>query len=359
MAGFWERRRVRKTGENWLRHARLCRRMREDIAPADEVAAVRAGERELQAAIKSGDVERIERACGACEAAVTKVAPPQPHPGLRENLEVLVVAVAVAMAFRTYFLQPFKIPTGSMQPTLYGIHYSPQAERTVFDRPPLQYLKWVVYGAWYEERVAQASGRVRGPLREQGGLLLYDIGGVPHEIPREATVRFKPGDEVVVGQLLATDNRISGDHLFVNRVKWNVMAPARGEVMVFRTQGIPRLDQNTHYIKRLVGLPHETVSIEEPYLVIDGKRMETPATIRRIEERQPGYAGYLSAGIGADYLSTPGQVVRLTGAQFFGMGDNTRNSFDSRYWGPVPAANMVGPAWVVYWPFSKRWGLVE
>ena len=46
---------------------------------------------------------------------------PYPHPSLRENIEVVLVALAVAMAIRTFFLQPFKIPTGSMQPTLFGV----------------------------------------------------------------------------------------------------------------------------------------------------------------------------------------------------------------------------------------------
>lgn len=359
MASFLERRRARKAGENWLRHARLCRRMREDLAPAADTAALRAAEAELQLAVKSGDVERIGKGCEVIEPCITKLAPPQRWAGFRENLEVLVVAVAVAMAFRTYFLQPFKIPTGSMQPTLYGIHYSAQKERTIFDRPPLQYLKWLVFGEWYEERVATSSGVIRGPLGEQGGVLLFDIGGVRHEIPRNSSMRFRPGDEVVAGQLLCTGNRISGDHLFVNRVRWNFCRPSRGEVMVFKTQGIARLDQNTHYIKRLVGLPGEEISIDEPYLVIDGKRVESPAPIRRIEQREPGYAGYVPAGMGADFLASPAQSVKLTGSQFFGMGDNTRNSFDSRYWGPVPAGNMVGPAWIVYWPMSRRWGRVE
>jgi signal peptidase I len=41
------------------------------------------------------------------------------------------------------------------------------------------------------------------------------------------------------------------------------------------------------------------------------------------------------------------------------MGDNTRNSRDGRYWGAVPQANLVGPAFMVYWPVSRRWGLIR
>src|SRR6185295_18899131 len=55
------------------------------------------------------------------EAVANKWLRPYPNPGLRENVEVLLVAIAVAMAIRTFIIQPFKIPTGSMQPTLFGI----------------------------------------------------------------------------------------------------------------------------------------------------------------------------------------------------------------------------------------------
>src|SRR4051794_6431924 len=55
------------------------------------------------------------------EKVANKWLRPYPNPGLRENIEVLLVAIAVAMAIRTFFIQPFKIPTGSMQPTLFGI----------------------------------------------------------------------------------------------------------------------------------------------------------------------------------------------------------------------------------------------
>lgn len=359
MAGFWERRQARKMGKEWLRHARHFRRTREDVAPAAEVTALREAEAELQLAVKTGDVAGIERGCSAAEACVRRLAPPRPYAGLRENLEVVVVAVAVAMAFRTYFLQPFKIPTGSMQPTLYGIHYSPQDGATLADRMPLNFLKWLAFGEWYTEIKATASGVVRGPLAEQGDMLLYYIGSESQPLPKNSVVKVKQGDEVVIGQVIATANKISGDHLFVNRVAWNVRSPERGEVMVFKTEGIARLDQKTHYIKRLVGLPGETVSIDEPYLKINGRRVEDPAPIRRIEQRAPGYTGYHPAGAGADFLSTSNQSVTLNGQEFFGMGDNTRNSFDSRYWGPVPAANMVGPAWIVYWPLSRRWGRVD
>lgn len=367
MTEFWQRRRARKMGEDWLRHARTSRRFREDVAPAADVNRLRETEAELKAALKAGDVASIEKACAMIEPLIRTVAPARRYARFRENLEVIVVAVAVAMAFRTFFLQPFKIPTGSMQPTLYGIHYAPHAKVTPFDKFPLSLVRLTLFGERYEEMTARTSGEFQGPLtdpngnalRDRDGLVVYVIGGVEHHMPKEASLYCRVGTTVVTGQLVAGWTRTIGDHLFVNRVRWNVLPPARGEVMVFKTRGIPRLDPKTHYIKRLVGLPGETISIDEPYLVINGKRVDGPEGIRRIQNREPGYAGYLMAGSGADFLSAPGQSVHLAGNQFFGMGDNTHNSFDSRYWGPVPAANMVGPAWIVYWPLSRRWGRID
>jgi signal peptidase I len=362
MAGFWKRRKAVKVGREWLKHAELCRNMKEDIAPPAVVERVLAAERAVRDAVVARDGAAIEKASGVLQEALTVLAPPRPMAGVRENVEVILVAVAVAMAFRAFFLQPFKIPTGSMQPTLYGIHYSPQAEATVFDRLPLKFVKWLVFGETYTEFAAQATGVLRGPYGERGGLLYYDIGGIAHGFPRELALTVKPGAEVVAGQVLARGNRIHGDHLFVNRVSWNFRRPQRGEVMVFRTDDIPipNLTERTHYIKRLCGLPGERISIEPPRLRVNGVAVDQPEPIGRIARREPGYAGYHHGpGAGADYLGRPGDVLELGAGQYAAFGDNTLNSLDSRYWGPVPEANLVGPAWVVYWPLSRRWGAVK
>ena len=80
-------------------------------ALADVQQALRSGAKDE--ALKK-EMERLEQAAG-------KWLRPYPHPVWRENVEVLLVALAVAMAIRTFFVQPFKIPTGSMQPTLFGV----------------------------------------------------------------------------------------------------------------------------------------------------------------------------------------------------------------------------------------------
>ena len=362
MTGFFQRRRAVKSAREWLHHARACRNLREDIAAAADLERLAAAEAALKQAVEQGDVARMEAACTVVQKAAAVVVPARSCPGFRENLEVLVVAVAVAMAFRSYFLQPFKIPTGSMQPTLYGIHYTAQDEPGWFDATPLRVLKWAVFGEWYVEFKAETAGRLYGPRAEQGGMLLYDIGGLSHPIPRDLKLLVKPGDEVVTGQVLARGNRVTGDHLFVNRVAWNVRAPRRGEIVVFRTDDIPALnDKKTHYIKRLCGLPGEKISIRPPELLVNGRRASEPGMLQAIQDRVPGYAGYQLAtrGMGIEHLSSTNDVMALGAGQYVGFGDNSMNSYDSRYWGAVPASSLVGPAWIVYWPISRRWGLAK
>src|SRR5580704_443139 len=99
-----------------------------DILSAQAVAGLETALREARAAVKNkaGD-EVLKKQMANLENAANKWLKPYPNAGIRENVEVLLVALAVAMGIRTFFLQPFKIPTGSMQPTLFGIMPPPYA----------------------------------------------------------------------------------------------------------------------------------------------------------------------------------------------------------------------------------------
>src|SRR5271154_4512963 len=88
---------------------------------------------DLTGALNSGAKgEALKKEMSKVEEAANKWLKPYPHAAWRENVEVLLVALAVAMAIRTFFLQPFKIPTGSMQPTLFGVTSTPDFTKISF-----------------------------------------------------------------------------------------------------------------------------------------------------------------------------------------------------------------------------------
>src|SRR5580692_7867026 len=97
-----------------------------DLLSPQAIAGVQIKIDELNTAIAEGANDgKIRIKAEELQFAGEKWIKPYPNPVWRENVEVLLVAIAVAMAIRTFFIQPFKIPTGSMQPTLYGITSTP------------------------------------------------------------------------------------------------------------------------------------------------------------------------------------------------------------------------------------------
>jgi len=332
-------------------------------------------------------------------------------------VDTLVVAFGVAMAFRAYCYQPFKIPTNSMLPTLYGRHSVEVAEDFTpswLDQDPFRWAKWLATGEMYREIVAVDGGSVIVSTDQANapGEIIVSVRGVRYKIPQEAYDRGeirrqreagladtgRRGEQVVAAWRAERGEPIwkgfvrSGDQVFVNRMKWYFFPPRRGETIVFMTDGIDYLPSGTFYIKRLVGLPGETISIDAPYLVVNGERVTEPEPILRVAEkrlawseeptylgvecplltavlgrsrvRPPHYLGYAYAG-GTQYgpirllLGVPGDEAVLGSDEFLALGDNTGSSFDSRFWGPVPQRKLVGPASVIYWPPSPRWGRVE
>ena len=372
---FFAKRRLKKTvhlARHLVRHAL---NMREDAGPAREVAAARAADAALCAAWRAREWGRLEAVCEAAAAAAERLMPPRSFPKWRENLEVLVVAISMAMACRTYFIQPFKIPTGSMQPTLNGVTARPQEGKQWYDRFPLNVANLALFGERYVEVKAQAGGTL-GPLKGYGDQYAFGIGGTMH--PVRLTLRpdspfldpafadpaqsmqmyFKPGDRVEKGQVIASGRVRQGDHIFVNKVRYHFTRPKRGEIIVFDTNYILDKERigirpDTFYIKRLVGLPNETISIRDRHLVADGTPVEEPFPFRRLVT-DTHYHGYVTRP--GSLLNTDAAKIRLGPAQFLPFGDNTYSSLDGRYFGPVTEKALVGPSFFVYWPFGPHWG---
>lgn len=358
MKGFLQRRRRRNAAQDLLRHARHVRHMREDVLDPQVVRDLHDAEDRVHRQLRAAPVA-MESDMEDLHAQVEAISPVRSHPGLRENLEVVVVAFAVAMCFRAYIVQPFKIPTGSMQPTLNGITYTNDYRPGITHRLPLKLVRVALFGEWYTERRAPASGTVTMHSDHDSTFLV--VGG--HRVKCDTGMRFfvKPGAYVERGDVLASGIRRTGDHLFVDKIAWNFRSPRRGEVMVFRTDDIKELDEKkTHYIKRMVGMPGEVIAIDPPRLLIDGRAVHSPESIVRIQEVRDGYSGYqLPKRIQASAIAGPGVPHQIGADAYFACGDNTHNSFDSRYWGDVPSRNLVGPAVFVYWPFRDHWGWIR
>lgn len=354
---YFSRRNIRSHLKRLLKEARHVRNLREDVADPNDLRLLDESEQKVRDALADRDWKKMESAGEEFQCNIQNFVPEKTYSWLRENIEIIVVAIAVAMAFRTFFVQPFKIPTSSMSPSLYGIHYVSKSKPDWSDRFPLNVIKWAVLGEWYIDVRAKTSGMARF-IEKKPGSWTIDINGISHPI-FDLAQHVSPGDRVFKGQLLASGLRIAGDHILVNKISWHFLKPKRGEIMVFKTNGIdnPQIEKKAHYVKRLVGLPYETLSIDEPFLKINGQNISSkPASIARIQDKKPGYSGYRMAG---SYLESVNNTVRLEQGQYFACGDNQASSLDSRYWGPVPHQNLVGPAFFVYWPFSCHWGITR
>ena len=172
--------------------------------------------------------------------------------------------------------------------------------------------------------------------------------------------KVEQGDYVTKGESMASGLVRAGDHIFVDKVRYNFSKPRRGNIIVFTTEGIqhPQIQHADHYIKRLVGLPGERISVDEPYLMVGTNRVVSPYPFVRMVE-DPNYHGYTLARSLSAKLNRPGAVIELADDQFLPFGDNTNHSLDGRFFGGVDVENMIGPAFAIYWPFGERWGRVR
>ena len=299
---------------------------------------------------------------------------------IREYVEIIVVAITVAFGIRALFIQPFKIPTGSMQPTLFGIHY---VDKDVIPNIP-QPLNYLLYSTQKAELTTERAGMLQTNYFPQSKRWVIfpwttlDIGGVNYNLPgkrdnvleyclkpigTKRSLYFPENYKVADGWLS------QGDHLFVNRLIYHYTEPKRGDIVVFTTEqlredtsGKPLSDVGFYYVKRLVGMSGDEMKIENDMLMVKSKGSDEfkPITsfeieaFNRIYSGKGGYQGYSPVG----RLSN-GKVVKVPKNQYFMLGDNTNSSSDGRFWGFVPKRNIVGKAYFIFWPISRRWGFAD
>jgi len=202
-------------------------------------------------------------------AAVLNTEKPQ-KTVVREYAEALIIALILALLIRTFIIQAFKIPTGSMEPTL-----------LVGDHLLVSKFSYSMH--------------------------------VPNEIP-------------------FTSIQLFPDYHFFSSV------PKRGDIVVFKFP----LEPDKDFIKRVVGLPGETLQVIGQKVYINDKYLKEP------------YA-YHSRPSSPDSGNRDNMApLRIPEGQIFVMGDNRENSHDSRMWGVLDLKNLRGKAQWIYWSWDSK-----
>ena len=361
---------------------KLLQHQRDILAPPAIEAVTKAMDA-LRATCATGDKAAVQAGMDELEKVANKCLRAYPNAGVRENIEVLLVAIAVAMGIRTFFLQPFKIPTGSMQPTLWGIHTDVLPPDFPIPNRVARFVEYWISGTSYEHVVAKTPGSfetVEPPTRmalfnlkqrfkvgDGVYTLWFPADSVLENLSRQgfwygtngSPKEFKTGDDILKLRV------VSGDHLFVDRLTYNFRRPQRGEITVFETKHVVHQDvpKDQFYIKRLVGMSDEKLKIDQDrHLSVNhgqGWEQITAATPhfenlygQDTDTYTPNhYFRHHPMGLFANE-----QSFDIPPNHYVVMGDNTMNSLDSRYWGSFPSSDVVGQAYFVYWPISSRFG---
>jgi signal peptidase I len=403
-----------KQGKLYIKEARKRLAYHRDRWTAGVIGECEDEIKKLELAVKQRDRAGVEAASRSIEEFCGRHCPRGNDAWLGEQAEVFIVAIIVALGIRTYIIQPFTIPTSSMQPTLFGI-----TGRATTDEPPniaVRVWDWCLAGRTWHNEIAEEDGEVvtyvtdaqENPGGERRSGLhrrFFTYTKIETKAPsgkkREYWVNenprsvrdvfsslgngpFKKGEPIVRG---FTD---TGDHVFVDKISYHFRKPSRGEVFVFSTQSIEKMGNpgpppakpSQYYIKRLGAVPGDEVRIAAPELFINGglaqgsgyERVMRGTPMRPVDrdgatvDESIGFRGYgqgPSRGpIFDDYaLASPSVSYKVPPARYYALGDNSYASSDSRFWGTVPEPNLMGTGVFVYWPFTRdkggRFGLIK
>ena len=126
-----------------------------------------------------------------------------------------------------------------------------------------------------------------------------------------------------------------GDRVLVNKFIYDFTEPKRGDIVVFKSVD----EENTDLIKRVIGLPGDRVVVRRGRVSVNGRRLKEPY----VNGKQPDFSNF--------------GPIRVPPNHYFFMGDNRADSEDSRYFGPVPEKNLIGGAFLRFWP-PRRIGII-
>lgn len=422
---------MRENADNWLELAdKVWHYRRDQLNDGERKDLLGRTDALRQARRERADAGKLKLLIEELEGALRRTGGRiYPKTALVENVEFFLVAAIVILGVRTYFVQPFKIPTNSMWPSYYGM--TPLVYQNPAEEPGAaqKVFRFLAFGAKNYRLVAPESGEVSADFFDGGTLAYTEVPGrrwlvlpatfheytllvngspvkitVPEDFRFDKVVleaffhgskaemiaqlqksaasgdaaeshmiRIRPGMElyrvyrlalgktVGKGDRLLSFDLLTGDQLFVDRISYHFMRPKVGQGFVFRTGNIPGIAATAgdqYYIKRLIGLPGDTLQIKEPMIFRNGSPIQGAAAFDKNAHREGLYQGYFNgnAANGAQLLLTPEEKLTVPPRFFFALGDNSADSADGRYWGFVPAKDVVGRPLFIYYPFTKRWG---
>lgn len=406
---------LRKQAKELLHAAAKVYHYRRDVIAATHLQELEKAVAEVQRMLanKSTNPAPFQAAMNRLDALLRKIGGRiYPKTFWSDHLEVLLVAAILVIGVRTFFFQPFIIPTNSMFPTYSGMNsvmYPAKEEVPSFLKRGFNKL---TLGAKHKSLVAEDSGAVSlllvldpktgklnikrpVPYRKYFILpairaeYLFAVGETIQsiEVPLEFDMRpvfqeFFPNADLTTtesakqspsGRALPMNQTVKkgdsmmrfditlGDALFVDRISYHFKRPQAGDPFVFRTNAIrEQLGRisgdytDKYYIKRIGGVGGETLEIKNGTLLVNGEpRTEVDAFLGN-GAKEGEYKGYINQSLLAEALR-----LKIPDGTFVALGDNSGNSFDSRYWGFVPDTSVIGKAIFIYYPFTKRWGVAE
>lgn len=392
---WWTSRTVRKAGELEDAVRKILNHQR-DLLSSSAVAAVEEALTEFRRVVRGGaDRAAIRGQMNTLELVANKWLKPYENHGLRENLVMLLEIAVLIVGSRAFLIQPMVIPTGSAQPTLWGVTYQDLRENdTPIPSLPVRLWEKITRGVSYYHITAPADLEITDYQRKPTTFfpfvkrqqLMTTAGPIsvwfpPDDFPRQLGLlsdsrhafafkksRFRKGEEIARARV------VTGDHLFVERISYNFRRPERGEIIVFRSEKHPGMTPDTHYIKRLVGLGGETIRIgNDRHTYINGRELTTnDPGFERVFQFDPAlppradhYSGHVNgtlwqqatgdSALNIRNFPNDRAEIRVRPNHYVTFGDNTMNSADSRQWAvpDFPQERVIGQNWMVFWPFLR------
>jgi signal peptidase I len=436
MFGFFEsqEKRMRDNAANWLELAEKVWSYRRDELNSLESDELVGRTRDLRRLVKDrADAARLKLGIESLEGVLVRTGGAiYPKTSLVENVEFFLIAAIVILGIRTYFVQPFKIPTNSMWPTYYGMTAENLPPGSPAPNLAGQLFRFVAYGATRYTMTAPRDGAISVPLFINGdtvsvaytvkdgrswgifpakvreytfyvdgepvsvrvpddyskfddiafGTLFPDKAALNAQIRRAESsgeieqmlvklddsrddlyraYRVPLGKSVKAGEPIVRFDILAGDQLFADRFSFNFVRPTVGQGFVFRTDNIPDIARTfgaQYFIKRLIAVPGDKVEIREPVIYRNGAPITGSVAFDLNARMVSPYRGYGNATRDDPRYSQlyKGQEITVPEAGYLAMGDNSYDSFDGRFWGFVPAKDVIGRPLFIYYPFTKRWG---